>query len=207
MAGLEENLSRRAMLRWLASGAVLSVMPPLSVPDLAPALPLTPPVPVPAEPVAPLLFDAAAFTTTHPILITYRDEDCLSLFKLMLERAGYSVIGVTDISEWQRLCREVPVSLLISDIIHIGMSGYQLIKWVRAHPATRMLPYLVFETYCMARAQVDAYLCGASGFLSLPAMPPEVTNMVAEHLQVWADGVPREPVVTGLFNPDYPAPF
>lgn len=63
---------------------------------------------------------------------------------LFLRRYGFKVRTTPSADEVLRLCREEPISLLITDLMRPQMSGHDLIRAVRADPLSAHIPILVF---------------------------------------------------------------
>jgi DNA-binding response OmpR family regulator len=74
-----------------------------------------------------------------PILHTDDDKEMLKLGKLILGRGSYPVISTSSSFEVLRLCRTLPLSLIISDVMRPDMSGFELLKHVREEYAHHIL--------------------------------------------------------------------
>ena len=75
--------------------------------------------------------------------------------------------------------------LVLLDLNMPGKSGLEVLKWVRAQPATSTLPVVVLTS---SNQQTDihrAYLQGANGYLIKPGKPAELLVMVKGIKDYW----------------------
>jgi CheY-like chemotaxis protein len=71
----------------------------------------------------------AALSPTKPLILCIEDDPSyLSLRKAVLERAGYSVIGVMTAADALKALREEPIKVTIADNMLEGTTGAELAK-------------------------------------------------------------------------------
>jgi len=88
----------------------------------------------------PARYPPGDFTILH----TDDNPGFLQLMALFLRRYGFKVRTTPSADEVLRLCREEPISLLITDLMRPQMGGHDLIRAVRADPLSAHIPILVF---------------------------------------------------------------
>jgi CheY-like chemotaxis protein len=119
--------------------------------------------------------------TLPPILHTDDDKEMLKLGRLILGRGGYPVVSTTSSFEVLRLCRTLPLSLVISDVMRPDMSGFELLKHIREEHAHHILfifysarrrdPVNLAEQELLERLAPDDYLVK-------PCSAPEILDHV-----------------------------
>jgi CheY-like chemotaxis protein len=137
------------------------------------------------EPRAVRRGDLPALTAAHPVLISDDDFDLLTLFKLVLERAGLTVIATPLARSALYVCRTAPISLVATNILKPEMSGFELLVRLRADPATESIPVLFVSACREDRLNDRALRLGAQGYLAKPVAIPEyleaVQSLLLEH--------------------------
>ena len=104
----------------------------------------------------------------------------------LLRNLGYEVeIALEGASALERV-RQVPIDLVISDIMMPGMDGYQLCRRLRADPATALLPVVLITSLDPQVERVTGIEAGADDFLSRPVNWAELFARVKRLLRVKA---------------------
>ena len=104
----------------------------------------------------------------------------------LLRNLGYEVeIALEGASALERV-REMPIDLVISDIMMPGMDGYQLCRRLRADPATALLPVVLITSLDPQVERVTGIEAGADDFLSRPVNWAELFARVKRLLRVKA---------------------
>ncbi|MEI7446661.1 MAG: EAL domain-containing protein, partial [Burkholderiales bacterium] len=104
------------------------------------------------------------------------DEPILvELVRAFLEDAGYRDFrGETDpIAALKRL-RETPPDVLLLDLMMPGLSGFEVLRSVRAEPQLKMIPVIVMTSASDARTKLRVLELGATDFLEKPVDPSEL---------------------------------
>ncbi len=107
--------------------------------------------------------DAAAPT----VLVVDDDDSARFLARLLLERAGFSVLEATDGPEALEVAQGGGAGLVVLDSRMPRMDGLQVLAALRAEPTTTALPVL-FLTAGSADEQDAALAAGASAFACKP---------------------------------------
>ena len=104
----------------------------------------------------------------------------------LLRNLGYEVeIALEGASALERV-RQMPIDLVISDIMMPGMDGYQLCRRLRADPATALLPVVLITSLDPQVERVTGIEAGADDFLSRPVNWAELFARVKRLLRVKA---------------------
>jgi CheY-like chemotaxis protein len=116
-----------------------------------------------------------AYTQRFPIIVTDDDVMVRGLLRVIL--GNLTVIFIRDSAEVLAICRQHPVSLVISDIMKPRMDGLEMLTRLRADPATEHIP-LIFLTGSSC-TEALAYELGANGHLMKPFHPSALL------LEIW----------------------
>lgn len=165
---MPHDFTRREMLRVLLAGTTFPLIPAL------PGWALLPPS-VPQTQTAPI----SSLPVPAPVLISYRDPDCLFLMRLILERVGIRTAAAPTGPQALEYCRTQPVTMILTDLLKIGgMAGDELVRQLRAEPATRALPVLFIDTAGHAEAVRRGLAAGADDYLPLPMQPGDLVDRI-----------------------------
>lgn len=106
------------------------------------------------------------------VLVLEDDNTTRTILELMLSRdQGYKVRAARDVPEFVIALQKRPLpDLLILDLeLPDGVSGFNILSKMRAHPALREMPVIIFTSHSEP-AQLNLGLAlGADGYLSKPA--------------------------------------
>jgi diguanylate cyclase (GGDEF)-like protein len=138
--------------------------PPVAAARAAPPAAVAPPV-IAHDPV--LSNASVMMIDDEPILV--------ELVRAFLEDAGYRDFrGETDpVAAMKRLRAEHPDVLLL-DLMMPGMSGFDVLREVRADPVLKMMPVIVMTSASDARTKLRVLELGATDFLEKPVDPSEL---------------------------------
>ncbi|HVW19272.1 MAG TPA: response regulator, partial [Solirubrobacteraceae bacterium] len=95
------------------------------------------------------------------VLVADDDRDILELLGTRLARAGYEVVTAADGFEALDAVRLRPPDLAIVDVTMPRMDGHQLVRELRARPATAALPILVLTAAVDERVAAESADAGA----------------------------------------------
>jgi CheY-like chemotaxis protein len=117
-------------------------------------------------------------TRQYPILLSDDDPGIIMLMKLILERAGLTVLAALDPRDTLTICRASPVSLVISDVMKPVMSGFEMLNCLRTDPATRQLPFVFLSSGCNASRRKRGLSLGAHDYLCKPIYPNQLVTAI-----------------------------
>src|SRR5436190_1552866 len=84
-------------------------------------------------------------TQSAPILFTDHETGFLSFYRMMMRSVRLDAIYTPSTIEVLQLCREQPVSLVVTNVMHSEMSGIELLRQLRSYPKTASIP-VIFVT-------------------------------------------------------------
>ncbi|HEX3053709.1 MAG TPA: response regulator [Aggregatilineaceae bacterium] len=123
--------------------------------------------------------DLAEFTAGQPILVTDDSPEMVTMYRLGIQRFGtMHAIGTTSAFEALRWCEELPVSLIVSDLMKPDMHGLELLERVRANPKTQHLPFLVVSACLNDDYRVEARRLGVDQCMEKPVARDEFMETV-----------------------------
>ncbi len=76
-------------------------------------------------------------------------------------------------------------TLILLDLKMPGLSGHEVLKWIRTHTATCTIPVIVLTSSHQESDIHRAYLLGANGYLVKPGTPDELLTMVQGIKNYW----------------------
>lgn len=112
------------------------------------------------------------------ILIAEDEPSILEALAFVLGRAGWSVVTVTDGEAVMGTVRRETPRVLVLDVMLPKRSGFEVLKQIRAHPATRALPVLVLTAKGQQQDRKIAEELGADSFVTKPYSNTEVVDAV-----------------------------
>ena len=85
--------------------------------------------------------------------------------------------------------QEHPLPQLVLLDLNLPMvSGFQVLKWIRAQPALHRLPVIIFSSSARVEDQVLAHELGASDYLQKPGSSLEFRELVETFTHKWLSG-------------------
>jgi DNA-binding response OmpR family regulator len=106
------------------------------------------------------------------------EKEIRDLVRYNLERSGYHVATAGDGEQGlQRLFESRPDALVL-DLMLPGRSGMEVLREVRAEPATRELPVLVLSARSAEMDKLEGFEHGADDYLTKPFSPRELVARV-----------------------------
>ncbi len=107
------------------------------------------------------------------VLLVEDDDDSAALLASYTERLGHAVLRARSGEEALEIAAEVPVDLVVIDLLLPGMSGWDLVGALRAGAATAGCPVVV----CSVLDRQD-YPKGVQGMLPKPYTRRQVEQVL-----------------------------
>jgi CheY-like chemotaxis protein len=117
------------------------------------------------------------------ILLVDDDHDSRSIFGTLFEIEGFDVLHAPDGATAVEVARNNRPDLVLLNLVMPRMSGYQVLRTLRAQRDTEDIPCLLFTGDARPEQMGRALMNGADGFVSKPAEPRAVLHMVQQMLQ------------------------
>ncbi len=116
------------------------------------------------------------------VLVVEDEPDALEYFKIVLEKEGAQVTGVTLVSEALNAIKASLPNVLVSDIGLPGEDGYSLIARVRNMDVERgeCLPAVALTAYAREEDRQRALNAGFQMHVSKPVDPDELVRVIAK---------------------------
>lgn len=125
---------------------------------------------------------------TQTILVVEDNILMRKLFVRCLEEGGYTVVESTDARSVLPLMHELQPDLVVMDILMPDLSGFELIKQVRADRAVAATPVVAVTNLATPADKKRLAEAGFDGHVSKPIKPREFQSLVAKFLD--AAGTP-----------------
>ena len=128
-----------------------------------------------------------------PVLYAEDDENDAYLMQRAFKRAEVAhplcIVsdGASAIARLQDAAKEgraLPCLMLL-DLKMPGQSGFDVLKWARSNPETRVTPVLVLTSSNQDSDLRRAYAMGANGYLVKPGTPEAMVAMVKSVKDFW----------------------
>ena len=115
------------------------------------------------------------------ILVVEDEPDTRDFLKRLLEGRGAAVLVASSVEQALRLFRSGSPDLLISDIGLPELDGYDLMRMVRAEPASgaHTMPAIAVTAYARPEDRMRALRAGYQTHISKPVEPAELLAAVA----------------------------
>ncbi|ANT59556.1 two-component system response regulator [Salipiger sp. CCB-MM3] len=122
------------------------------------------------------------------VLLIEDEPNIIEAISFILSREGLDVETHSDGTTANDRLRDVNPDLLILDVMLPGKSGYDILRDLRADPATAELPVLMLTARGQTRDREMAEREGVSAFMSKPFANSEMLETVRALLS----GAPKE---------------
>ncbi len=116
------------------------------------------------------------------VLIAEDEANIAELLQFLLQREGYGTTTVYDGTAALASVREVSPDLLVLDAMLPHLSGFEVLKAVRADAANKELPVLMLTAKGQAKDRALAEELGVNAFITKPFANSEVLECIARLL-------------------------
>lgn len=93
---------------------------------------------------------------------------------------------LSGIGEFSDRARYPLPRLILADLKMPGMTGLELLQWVRSHPTSRSTPFVILTSSDDLKDVTRAYQLGANSFLVKPPTVPDLIEMVKGVRNFWS---------------------
>jgi two-component system NtrC family sensor kinase len=123
-------------------------------------------------------------TSGATLLIVDTDTSAREGLRSVFESAGHRTIVVGDAAAALRLLRKRTCDLVMLDGELPEVDGLALCRLMRAQPAMKQLPVVVFSADDSEGRKVEAFTAGADDYIVKPSTPGELLSRVNSHLNI-----------------------
>jgi diguanylate cyclase (GGDEF)-like protein len=117
------------------------------------------------------------------ILSVEDDPQQASYLKSILESGGYEVAVCADPKRFETVLGEFRPDLVLMDILLPGISGYDLVRYLRQDERNAALPVLFLTTESQMQSRFRSAQVGGDDHLTKPIVPPVLLSVVASRLE------------------------
>ena len=132
----------------------------------------------------------------RPTILVIDDDRLLrNVYAKALRRAGFELLLATDGEAGLALLDAHPVGLVLCDVSMPGMSGFDVVRTLRARPETATLPVILFTGAGDPDSLIEGLAAGADDLLPKPIRLAELIARVRAHIRTqdaWFDAVQGE---------------
>jgi DNA-binding response OmpR family regulator len=112
------------------------------------------------------------------ILVADDDQDILELVAFRLERAGYEVLTAGDGEQALAAAREHRPALAVLDVMMPKLTGYDVVKAMRADEGTSRIPVILLTARVQEADVSRGFEAGADDYIRKPFSPQELRARV-----------------------------
>jgi CheY-like chemotaxis protein len=112
------------------------------------------------------------------ILLVDDDQDARTIFGTLFELEGYEVLHAHDGPSAVEVVRNSRPDVVLLNLVMPRMSGYQVLRTIRAEEGSAEIPCLLFTGDARPEQMGTALMHGADGFVTKPAEPRAVLRLV-----------------------------
>jgi putative two-component system response regulator len=122
--------------------------------------------------------------TALPAKILIVDDEELNriLFDVFVKADGYSTILSDNGKDGLALAAEAQPDLILLDLMMPGMDGFEVVRWLKADPATRTIPVIVVSALDDVAAHRRMLASGADEFINKPVDRWELSLRISKLL-------------------------
>jgi EAL domain-containing protein (putative c-di-GMP-specific phosphodiesterase class I)/DNA-binding response OmpR family regulator len=132
----------------------------------------------------------------RPSVLVIDDDPMLrEVYAQALRRAGFKLILAPDGETGLALVAAHPIGLVLCDVSMPGISGFDVVRSLRARPETATLPVILFTGLGDQDSVIEGLAAGADDFLPRPVRLIELIARVRAHIRIhdaWLDVVQDE---------------
>lgn len=120
---------------------------------------------------------------TDRVLVVDDEPDIVALCAYHLAKAGYRVVTAASGSDALEQARRQRPALVVLDLMLPGMSGYDVLRQIRADDALKQIPVLMLTARREEADRIQGLTLGADDYLTKPFSPQELVLRVGAILR------------------------
>ncbi|MCW2920914.1 MAG: Transcriptional regulatory protein yycF [Thermoleophilia bacterium] len=116
------------------------------------------------------------------VLVVDDDDDLRAIVEFRLRREGLTVHSASDGDQALAVARDVMPQVCVLDVMMPKRSGHEVLRELRADPATRGIRVILLTARAQERDVNDGFELGADDYLTKPFSPGELATRVRAQL-------------------------
>jgi DNA-binding response OmpR family regulator len=117
-------------------------------------------------------------TMQKTVMVIEDEPDAADLFAEMMRLNGYRVLKTYSGAPAMALIAQEKPDLIILDIMMPGVSGLDVLRYVRGEPDSAAIPVVVVSARATATAIAEGMAAGATVYLTKPVSYTDLKNAV-----------------------------
>jgi len=117
------------------------------------------------------------------ILVVEDNEGNLELIRVVLEMAGYEVIGASSADVGLLAARKAHPDLILMDMHLPGMDGYEATRIIKGDKELKHIPVIAVTAVTDRTDEERVRACGCEGFIAKPVDTRSLAAQIAEFLK------------------------
>lgn len=117
------------------------------------------------------------------ILVVEDNEGNLELIRVVLEMAGYEVIGASSADVGLLAARKAHPDLILMDMHLPGMDGYEATRIIKGDNELKHIPVIAVTAVTDRTDEERVRACGCEGFIAKPVDTRSLATQIAEFLK------------------------
>lgn len=114
------------------------------------------------------LRDQSALTPPIRVLAIDDDPAALAILQAYSQSFGFQFYSVVDPLDAVEIASSILPDVILTDAMMPGVSGYDVCKQLREHPAVRLTPIVMITSLDGTQDRIEAMNAGATDFMSKP---------------------------------------
>jgi DNA-binding response OmpR family regulator len=120
------------------------------------------------------------------IMVVDDDADTVTILARHLQREGFVAIEAISGAECIRLVREMPIDVILLDLMMPEMDGFQVCRKLKENPSTAEIPVIMITARDDLDARAEGMRLGVSDFLAKPVFRRQLANRIRAQLNMAA---------------------
>jgi DNA-binding response OmpR family regulator len=112
------------------------------------------------------------------ILLVDDSDTVLLIEQMILKKEPYQLITAKNGMEGVAKALETRPDLILMDVVMPEMNGFEAVRWLRQHDATRSVPIVMVTTQAEAESMEAGYQSGCSDYITKPIDSTELLAKV-----------------------------
>ena len=117
------------------------------------------------------------------VILTVDDSASIrQMVSFTLKNEGYDIVEAVDGMDGLEKMKSSAVDMVLTDLHMPNMNGIELIREIRANPATKFIPIIFLTTESQAEKKQEGKSAGATGWIVKPFKPEQLVAVVKKVL-------------------------